>query len=140
MGDQRIGLEVLAKKYLADMNRLEEELTEAKKRYEVVSTAIELLLKDGDPGQTELFPMILSEKYKGKSMTVAIMDIIESSPNHKSSANEVFSALQKHGFQSESKNLKRDVFTRLYRLRKGGKLICRREKGIYKYYLPETKE
>ena len=138
MDNQVKGLESLAEKYANEINDLQRKLEAAKNRYMVVSEALELLKKDGEADQVELFPSLVSEKYKGMSMTDAIKDIIESHPNNKVSADEVFSALKKHGFQSKSKNLKRDVFTRLYRQRKNGKLICRTEKGIKKYFLPET--
>lgn len=137
MGDQKMDLELLARKYEIEVNGHQEKLDEAKKRYTIVSEALKLLRKDGDIDQSQLFSPVISEKYKGMSMTDAIKDIIKFHPNHKVSAGDVFSELQKHGYKSKSKNNKRDVFTRLYRLRKNGKLICRIEKGIKKYCLPK---
>lgn len=137
---EKASLELLLRKYTDGVKDLQVKLDEAKRRYTIVHEALELLRKDGHGGQERLFPQLESDKYKDQSMTDAIKDIIESNPNHRVSAEEVFSSLQKHGYQSGSKNLKRDVFTRLYRLRKKGKLICRTEKGIKKYYLPETKD
>lgn len=133
-------LELLLRKYTEEVNGLQDKLDEAKKRYMVISEALELLKKSGYTNQKRLFPDIISDKYKDISMTDAIKDIIQSNLTHRVSAGEVFSALKKHGYQTKSKSIKRDVFTRLYRLRKNGKLICRTEKGIKKYYLPEPKE
>ncbi len=140
MGDQMASLESLLTKYAEEIKDFQDKFDEAKKRYLVVSEALELLKKDGYTQQERLFPDIISDKYKDISMTDAIKDIIQSNLTHRVSASEVFTALKKHGYQSKSKSMKRDVYVRLYRLRKNEKLICRTEKGIKKYYLPETKE
>lgn len=137
---EKASLEFLLRKYTDEVKGLQVKLDEAKKRYTTVHDALELIRKDGYVGQERLFSQPKSDKYKDKSMTDVIIDIIKSNLHHETSAGEVYSALKKHGFQSGSSNLKRDVFTRLYRLRKKGKLICRTKKGIKKYYLPETKE
>ncbi len=140
MSNQGVDLELLSKKYLEQVNDLQEKLDEVKKRYTIVSEALELLRKDGDVDQKKLFQPVISEKFKVMSMPDAIKNIIESNPNRKASAGEIHSELIKHGFQSNSTNIKRDVFIRLYRLRKSGKLLFRSEKGIRKYYLVKTKE
>lgn len=140
MSDQRIDLELLAQKYEAQANDLQGKLNEVKKRYTIVSEALELLRKDGDIDQNKLFQPVISEKFKDMSMPSAIKNIIESNPNRKASAEEIHSELIKHGFQSNSKDIKRDVYIRLYRLRKSGKLLFRSEKGIRKYYLAKTKD
>jgi len=135
--DDQMNLEILAKKYESQVNDLQEQLNEAKKRYEIVISALELLQKDGHAEQKELFQPVLSDKFKGMSMPDSIKSIIETSPNQKVSSEEIVLALKKHGYQSNSDNLKSAVYTRLYRLRKKGRLMCRTERGIKKYYLPE---
>ena len=140
MSNQGVDLELLVRKYEGQVNDLKGKLDEAKKRYTIVSEALKLLRKDGDIDQNKLFQPIISAKFKGMSMPDAIENIIESNPNRKASAEEVLSTLIKHGFQSESKNFKSDVYTRLYRLEKRGRLMRRSEKGIFIYYLPDTEE
>ena len=140
MAEQKMELETLFKKYQAQANCLRDQLATVTERLSAISTALELLRTEGGSGQEPLFQPVETERYKTKSMTAAINDILESNPAHKAAAEEILIELQRHGFHTESKNLKRDVFTRLYRLRKKGKLISRTEKGIRKYFLPEHKD
>lgn len=140
MSDQKMELEMLLKKYQDQVVSLQEQLTTAKNRLGVVSGALELLRTEGNPDQAALFQPIVSDLYKNMSMTEAINNILKTSPASKVSSETILSELQKHGFHTESKNLKRDVFTRLWRLTKGGKLGAKTEKGIKKYYLFERKE
>lgn len=134
-------LTILAKKYKDQVLALESQLAEAKRRLAVVTEAVELLTKEGIFEQTGLFPISaqISEKYKDMSMSQAIEVILESIPHHKASAKIILLELQKNGFRSSSKNFKRDVYTRLFRLEEKGKLISKKEKGI-KIYSLKSKE
>jgi Fic family protein len=116
-------------------------LSEARRKLTVVTEAIELLKKEGVFDQDKLFstPEILSNKYKDWGMKVAIEDILKSAHGNKASAQYVISELQKHGFVSKSKNLKRDVYTRLFRLQKRGILGARKEGGLKKYFWKDEK-
>jgi hypothetical protein len=70
------------------------------------------------------------------TMSQAIEVVLESTPLRKASARTILLELQKNGFKSKSKNLKRDVYTRLFRLEQKEKLISKKEKGIKIYFLP----
>ena len=132
-------LKILARKYSDQIHALENQLAEAKRRLAVVTEAVELLTKEGIFEQAGLFPIStqISEKYKDMSMSEAIEVILESMPIHKASARTVLLELQRNGFKSASKNFKRDVYTRLFRLEEKGKLDSKKEKGIKIYYLPK---
>ncbi len=80
----------------------------------------------------------VSDKYKDMSMPASIEDILKNEPDL--NGNEIFQRLEQNGFQSESKNLKRDVYTRLFRLATEGKINAKvRKDGIRRYTLPEHK-
>jgi len=142
MKEQVSELAFLEKKFRDEIELLEHQLMEAKRRLTVVSEAIELLKKEGIFDQEKLFEVspILSDRHKDMSLTEAIRDILESASFKKLSAEEIYLELQKHGFKSNSRDPKRDVYTRLWRLRKGGKLFLTKEKGIKKYSLPKKEE
>lgn len=135
-------LSILAKKYKDQVLALENQLAEAKRRLAVVTEAVELLMKEGIFEQGGLFPIStpISEKYKDMSMSQAIEAILESTPLRKASARIILLELQKNGFKSASKNLKRDVYTRLFRLAQKGKLTSKKEKGIKIYSLMSKEE
>jgi len=141
-------LNLLLKKYRAQVESLQEQLSEASKNLNVVSEAIELLKREGGFGQQRLFetPNPISDRYKDMSMTGAIEDILRQNKPHKLSAEEIYSELVKNGFKSDSKDLKRDLYVRLYKMNKGGKIVTTKKvKGkLKKYFLlsgeGETKE
>ena len=134
-------LGLLEKRFRDEIESLELRLSEARRKLTVVTEAIELLKKEGVFDQDKLFstPEILSNKYKDWGMKVAIEDILKSAHGNKASAQYVISELQKHGFVSKSKNLKRDVYTRLFRLQKRGILGARKEGGLKKYFWKDEK-
>lgn len=140
MKEQVADLGLLESRLQADIQELEHRLEEAKRKLDVVTEAIALLEKEGVLGQEALFPQaLISMKYKGMTMTAAIKDVLRSYRGKKMSAESILQELQRQGFSSNSKNLKRDVYTRLYRLQ-GRKVIgYRKEGGFNQYFLKEEK-
>lgn len=141
MKEQIGDLSLLEKKFQEEIKALEDQLLETKRRLNIVVEAIELLKEGGTFNQDKLFvmPEILSDKYKDMSMRRAIEDILRSNHGKKLSAEFILSELKKNGFVSNSKNLKRDVYTRLFRLHKSGVLLSRKEGGLKKYFIKEEK-
>jgi len=142
MTEHRTDLGALVKKYDQIILGLENQITEAKRKKEIVMQAINLLEKEGILEQDKLFelpPIQLSEKYAEASMSEAIQDILKSI-DHGLSAEEIHTELTRHGYKSKSQNLKRDVYTRMYRLGQIGKLSSFKEGGVKKYKLPEKEK
>ena len=52
----------------------------------------------------------------------------------------IHTELVKNGFKSKSENLKRDIYSRLYRLEKDGVLISKKEGGVKKYSLAKSEK
>lgn len=142
MQEHMADLSVMAKKYQERIEVLEKELQEAKRKLSVVSEAIELLRKEGIFEQEKLFetPPILSDRYKDKSMPDAIEDILRRAHPEKLSVDIIHSELLKNGFESKSQNLRRDLYTRLFRLEESGRLNSTRKSGIKRYSLPKMEE
>jgi hypothetical protein len=138
MDEHNGDLKILAKKYADQVHILESQLAEAKRRLAVVTEAVDLLTKEGIFEQAGLFPITtpISDKFKDMSMAEAIKVVLESAPLNKASAGTVLLELQRNGFKSASKNFKRDVYTRLFRLEQKKRLLSKKEKGIKIYYLP----
>lgn len=141
MKEQMADLGLLEKRFKDEIESLELRLSEARRKLTVVTEAIELLEKEGVFDQEKLFstPEILSTKYHDMGMKEAIKDILKSAHGKKASAEYVILELKKHGFISKSKNLKRDVYTRLFRLHKRGILGARKESGLRRYFWKEEK-
>jgi len=135
-------LSVLAKKYRERVEGLEKELEEARKNLNVVTEVIELLKKERIYQQEKLFevPPVLSDRYKDKTMTEAIEDILKTNQPEKLSVDVIHSELVKNGFKSKSQNVKRDLYTRLFRLEEKGKLDSTKKGGVKRYFLPKTGE
>jgi hypothetical protein len=142
MKEHLIDLDILVKKYQDIIKSLEIQLEEAKRKFTVISEAIDLLGKEGIFDQEKLFkfPSVLDDRYKEMSMWRAIEDILKSNQNEKLSAEIIYSELIKHGFESKSKNLKGDVYSRLSRLEEKGKLNSTKKGGIKRYFLPKKEE
>ena len=144
MEEHMADLNVLAKKYQEQVDSLQGQLDEARRKFTVVSEAIQLLKREGVFDQERLFqsPMVISEKYKDKTLSSAIEDVLRSNQPEKLSASFIHSELVKNGFSSDSKNIKRDVYTRLNRLEKSGKILSTKRggKGNKKYFLKEGAE
>jgi len=143
MKEHLVDLDVLAKKYQERITSLENELNEEKRKLSLVSEAITLLRKEGIFDQEKLFetPTVLSDRYKGMGMREAIEEILKSNQPEKLSVDIIYSELLKNGFNSGSKNLRRDLYTRLFRLEEKGILNSTRKKGgIKKYFLPKLEE
>lgn len=136
-----IDLNVLAKRYKEQVDSLQGQIEEAKRKFVVVSEAIELLKREGvfDGEKLSQPPVALSDRYKDKSMPEAIEDVLQSNQPSKLSADAIYSHLVKNGFKSKSKNFKSDVYTRLNRMVKAGKLLSTKKgKGkVKKYSLPK---
>jgi len=142
MKDQIGDLSVLEKKFQDEIQGLEEKLSETKRKLSIVIEAIGLLKDGGTFNQNKLFnmPEPLTNKYKDMSMKQAIKDVLQSYGGKKVSAETILSDIQKNGFVSKSKNLKRDVYTRLFRLHKSGVLGSRKEGGLKKYFIKEAND
>jgi len=133
-------LNLLVKKFQERIESLQGELEGAKKNLTVVLEAIELLKREGVFGQQRLFkaPDMISDRFKDISMTQAIEDILRDKQPDKLSADEIYSDLIGNGFKSDSQNLKRDVYSRLNRMKNSGKIIStKKARGkMIKYFLP----
>lgn len=147
MTDYGTDLDLLAKQYSNLIQSLEKQLEEAKRKFGMISEVVELLRKEGIYGQDKLFqvPPVLSDRYSEMSMGEAIKDILKSDQYKWASVEVIHAELVKNGFKSKSENLKRDIYSRLYRLEKDGVLISKKEGGVKKYSLgksekEETKE
>jgi Fe2+ transport system protein B len=141
---QETDLSILARKYQERIQFLESELSEEKRKLALVTEMIDLLKKEGiSYEQEKLFDdlsPVLSQRYKDMTMTEAIYDILRAHEHEKLSADDIYKELVKNGFglKSKSKNVKRDVYTRLLRLEQGEKLTAtKKKKGRPKrYFLP----
>jgi hypothetical protein len=143
MKEHSIDLDMLAKKYQERITSLENELNEEKRKLNLVLDAITLLRKEGIFEQEKLFepPAILSDRYKGMEWREAIEEVLKSNQPEKLSVDIIYSELVKNGFNSESKNLRRDLYTHLFRLGEKGILNSARKKGgVKKYFLPKQEE
>ena len=139
---QETDLSILARKYQEQIQSLETELNEEKRKLTVVSEMIELLKREGiSYEQEKLFETspVLSHRYKDMEMPEAIQDILKSREHEKLSADDIYNELVKNDFSSKSKNLKGDVYTRLSRMEKGHKLAStKKKKGhLKRYFLPK---
>lgn len=142
MQEHMADLSIMAKKYQERIESLEKELQEAKRKFTVVSEAIELLRKEGIFEQEKLFeaPPKLSDRYKDKSMPDAIEDILKTAYPEKLPVDVIHSELLKNGFESKSQNLRRDLYTRLFRLEESGRLDSTKKGGVKRYFLPKIEE
>ena len=69
------------------------------------------------------------------TMAKAIFDALTSEPGL--NGKEIYQRLEQHGYETESKTLQRDIYTRLYNLDKHGKIISFVDKGFKCYKIPE---
>jgi len=127
-------IEALKKEYdiwSAKAKALEAQSKEAFHNAEIIQQTI-ILMKHREEmsSEPELFLQpVKTERYKGKSMAEAIFDILANEANL--NGKEVCQRLEQNGFESQSKTLQRDVYTRLYHLERDGKLtsIVNDDKG-----------
>ena len=133
-------LDVLAKRYQERITSLENELNEEKRKFNLVSETIALLRREGIFEQEKLFetPTVLSDRYKEMGMREAIEEVLKSNQPEKLSVDFIYSELIKNGFKSGSQNLKRDLYTRLFRLEEKGILHSIKKGHAKKYFLPKT--
>lgn len=118
-------IETLKKEYdmwSAKAKALEAQSKEASHNAEIIQQTIRLMKnRERMPSELEPFlPRIKTDKYKDKSMAEAIFDVLKNEPNL--NGKEIYDRLEQDGFESKSKTLQRDVYTRLYHLIKKGKL------------------
>jgi hypothetical protein len=137
MEGNRVDLEHLVRKYQEQVDSLQRQLDEAKGNLSVVSQALALLEKEGNGKQMALSvaPIMLSTKYKDLSMSDAIKDILRAKHPEKLSADAIYTALIENGFKSNSQNMKRDLYTRLYRMADQGSLNAIKRGKVKKYSL-----
>jgi len=133
-------LDVLAKRYQERITSLENELNEEKRKFNLVSETIALLRREGIFEQEKPFetPTVLSDRYKEMGMREAIEEVLKSNQPEKLSVDFIYSELIKNGFKSGSQNLKRDLYTRLFRLEEKGILHSIKKGHVKKYFLPKT--
>lgn len=134
----------LARKFQKQVDSLQIQLDEARKNLTIVSQAVALLQREGDDDQERLFnlPDVVSFKYKDTTLSAAIKDILLQRHPEKLSAEEIYEELIKNGFKSNSKNMKRDLYTRLFRMTnaKDEPLISIKKGKVKKYSLPKRAE
>lgn len=128
-------LNALARKYQEQVDLLQGQLEEAKKNLAIVFQAIDLLRREGNGGQERLFkiPEVVGSKYRDVSMAAAIKDILLQKQPEKVPAEMIYQELIKNGFKSDSKNMKRDLYTRLFRMNKSG-IVTSAKRGKFKKY------
>ena len=99
-----------------------------------------MLRREGIFEQEKLFetPTVLSDRYKEMGMREAIEEVLKSNQPEKLSVDFIYSELIKNGFKSGSQNLKRDLYTRLFRLEEKGILHSIKKGHVKKYFLPKT--
>jgi hypothetical protein len=147
MDNHKADLGALVKKYDQAISELEMQIAEAKRKKSLVVQTIDLWEREGIfEEQDKLFevqpsstPIRISDKYADSSMPKAIYDVLKNN-DEGLGTERIILELQRHGFKSGSQNLKRDVYTRLYRLEKDKKLFSVKEGGLKKYKLPKAKE
>jgi hypothetical protein len=137
MKEQASEIGKLEEKYKEEIAVLERNLEEARRLLNAVIEVKGLLMREGVFDQEILFPKQQSSKYSKTKMGDAIIDIVKSEQGKRVGSEFILLSLQNNGFVSESKNLKRDVFTRLHRLEKRGILTSKREGGLKRYALKE---
>jgi hypothetical protein len=140
MADQPADLNLLAVKLKREIKSLEDQLAEAKRRYGVISEAVSMLTNEGYIGQEPLFvdrPAI-SQKYKGKPLVESIEDILKLASGQSLTVENILVEINSNGFESGSKNLKRDVYTYLHRLAKRKRISMRKEGKLNKYFIKDV--
>ena len=142
MKEHLTDLDVLAKRYQERITSLENELNEEKRKFSLVSDTIALLKREGIFEQEKLFetPTVLSHRYKDMGWREAVEEVLKSNQPDKLSADIIHSELVKNGFGTKSQNLKRDVYTNLFRLEEKGKLSSTKKGGVKRYFLPKAEE
>jgi hypothetical protein len=135
-------LSSLEKKYQEQVDYLQKQLEEARTNLTVVSQALALLRKEGNSEQASLFeaPPVLSSKYKDSSLPAAIKDILLEKHPEKLSADTIYISLVQNGFKSNSQNMKRDLYTRLFRMAQAGILTSAKKGKVKKYSLAKKEE
>jgi len=139
MNNKTASLASLGKKYQEEVEYLETKLSEAKRKLSAILEVSDLLDKEDTSSQSDLFPNQKSSIYEKMRMGDAILDIVTRGQGKKLSSAAILDSLKINGFSSGSKDLKRDLYTRLHRLEKSGKLSSRKEGGFKKYYIKEVK-
>jgi hypothetical protein len=141
--DELVNLNNLAKKYQEEVTSLKGQMDEASRKLRVVLETIKLLKDENGDGQEELFqePKVISDKYKDMTLSGAIEDVLRSNKPEKLSATFIHSELVRYGYRSDSKNLQRDVYTRLNKMEGKEKISStKRGKGKKKYFLRNDSE
>jgi hypothetical protein len=139
-------IEKLIERYQHKIVKKEAELNELRANLESAQQTLKLLLAEGLVHQEEI-PGIqnravrkapikpIDDKYTDTSLPDAIVDILEGTTKTMSGV-EIYRKVMLHGFNSDSSNIKRDVFVNLYRLTKKGRIGQTEEESIKKYYIP----
>jgi hypothetical protein len=142
MEGNRMDLENLARKYQDQVDLLQRQMEEARGNLSVVMQALALLEKEGNGRQMALSvaPIVVSSKYKDMTMSEAIKDILAGKHPEKLSADTIYTALVQNGFKSKSQNMKRDLYTRLFRMAGQGILASAKKGKVKKYSLAKKEE
>jgi hypothetical protein len=142
MEENMTDLNLLAKRYQEQIQSLQGQLDEAKRKFTVISEAKELLKREGVFDQENLkTPVVISDRYSDKSVPEAIEDVLRTNQPNKLPATTIHLELLKYGVKSESKNFKGDVHSVLNRMEESGKILsAKRGKGKKKYFLPKKEE
>ncbi len=126
-------------------NKYKEQLEGLKNKYDLVLKLIELEKKEEVPRQLSMpfnSPVALSDSSQDKSMTEIIEDILRVNPFAKLTVDEIYNEIIKTDFRSKSKtkDLKRDVYARLFRMEQRKLISSAKKGGIKRYSLPLPNE
>jgi hypothetical protein len=126
--------------WLTKGKALETQSKEAFHNAEIIKETIRLMKhREKMPIEIELpLQVEKTEKYKGMTMAHAIFDALTSEPGLK--GKEIYQRLEQNGYETASKTLQRDIYTRLYNLDKHGKIVSFVDKGFKCYKMPENKQ
>lgn len=136
MQEQFSDLSKVIQKYQHIIDTLGKQVEDARNKLNIAQAALQLLQQEGMAGQNKLFeipPEKISDKYVNVKLKDATFDILASNQDKHLSGQEIYDELIKNGFKSKSKNIRRDVYILLNRLKKAKEIICIEEGGRNKY-------
>lgn len=131
-------LQILIKRYNTTIGDLEEQLSDVKRKRDMVYETLKLLESEGITTQDRLFKnenASIGGKYKNLRMKESVIDTFKSHPEDYLTGRYIYNELIKNGFQSNSKNIKRDVYIMLNKMKKDNIIIENTEGKLKRYKL-----
>jgi aspartate/glutamate racemase len=124
-----------------EISQLEVKLAELRKMHQIAKDA--LMVIDGDarpeqPQPLETHTLIKSDRYAGKGIKNAILDILRNHKDEKVIGRKIYEDLMAGGFFSESKDIRRDVYIQLNRLDKNEIILSTVQDNLKHYYLKDS--